>query len=370
MGASDITVIGGGVIGLSIAWALAAERVSVTLLDSAAKGQASFAAAGMLAPLAEAAQQGEFVSLGIESLGLWPSFVDQLRAEVNSPLCISGPGMLRIARTDAEDAALRAAITWQSKYDLPLRLLESAELRSLEPPLSPNIRSAILSPRERCVDPRLLLIALREACLDRGVIIRSQTSVTDFETSGERITALKTTGGAISSGAYVLASGAWSRALAQSLGVNIPVHPLRGQMLSLGPLQPLPIHHTVYTHNGYLVPRCDGRIIAGTTEEQVDFDSQTTDSGIDTIHAMATSLIPDLKQVPRQSAWAGLRPVSADGMPIIGRLPNWENIYAATGHGRNGILLTPLTSRLLTANVLHNAPVPHILAPERFGDRI
>jgi len=370
LGASDITVIGGGVIGLSIAWALSAERVSVTVLDSAAPGQASFAAAGMLAPLAEAAQQGEFVSMGIESLGLWPSFVDQLRNEVNSPLRISGPGMLRIARIEAEEAALRTALTWQHKYDLPLRLLESAELHALEPALSPRIRTAILSTSERHVDPRLLLIALREACHNRGVIVRSQTTVTDFETSAEHITALKTTGSTISSGEYILAGGAWSKALAQSLGVNVPVHPLRGQMLALGPLQPLPFRHTVYTHNGYLVPRCDGRIIAGTTEEQVNFDSQTTDAGVDTINAMASSLIPVLTHLPRQSAWAGLRPVSADGMPIIGRFPAWDNLHVATGHGRNGILLTPITSRLLTANILHNAQIPPTLAPERFGDRI
>jgi len=364
----DVVVIGGGVVGLSIAFALAVERVSVMVLDAGAPGQASAAAAGMLAPLAEAGREGPFVPLAVESLRLWPLFVDQLREETETALRIAGPGMLRVAQAPAEEAALCAALDWQRGFGLPLHHLNAAELHALEPALGIGVCGGVLSPLERHVEPRLLLQALRFACIRRGVVIRPETTVTDFETGGSRVQAVQTEKTRISGGAYVITSGAWSEALGLALGIRFPIHPLRGQMLALGPLHPPPFKHTLYAHGGYLVPRADGRVIAGATEELVGFNPQTTDAGVGSLAVMAAALIPRLSAAPQHSSWAGLRPVSADGLPLLGRLPGWDNIHVAAGHGRNGILLTPLTGRLMAAHLLQDAALPLALNPARFDN--
>lgn len=363
----DVVVIGGGVVGLSIAYALAKEQASVTVLDAGAPGQASAAAAGMLAPLAEAGREGPFVPLAVESLRLWPLFVDQLREETETTLRIAGPGMLRVARTPAEEAALCAALDWQRGFGLPLHRLNAAELHVLEPALGTSVCGGVLSPLECHVEPRLLLQALRDACLKHGVVIRPET-VTSFEADGSRVQAVQTEKTRISGGAYVITGGAWSEILGPALGVRFPIHPLRGQMLALGPLHPIPFKHTLYAHGGYLVPRADGRIIAGATEERVGFNAQTTNVGIGSLVAMAAALIPSLSVAPQHSVWAGLRPVSADGLPLLGRLHGWDNIHVAAGHGRNGILLTPLTGRLMAAHLLQDAAIPLALSPSRFDN--
>ena len=166
----------------------------------------------------------------------------------------------------------------------------------------------------------------------------------------------------------MITSGAWSEALGLALGIRFPIHPLRGQMLALGPLHPLPFKHTLYAQGGYLVPRADGRVIAGATEERAGFNPQTTEAGIGSLAAMAAALVPRLSAAPQHSIWAGLRPVSADGLPLLGRLPGWDNIHVAAGHGRNGILLTPLTGRLMAAHLLQDAAIPSALNPSRFDN--
>ncbi len=368
MSAPDVVVIGGGVIGLSVAYALAKEEASVTVLDAGAPGQASAAAAGMLAPLAEARREGPFVPLAVESLHLWPLFVDQLVEETETALRIAGPGMLRVARTPAEEAALCAALDWQRGFALPLHRLNAAELHALEPALGTGVCGGVLSPDERHVEPRLLLQALEEACLKRGVTIKPETTVTGFETGGGRVLAVQTEKTRLSGGAYVITSGAWSEALGLALGSHLPIHPLRGQMLAFGPLHPIPFKHTLYAQGGYLVPRTRGRVIAGATEERAGFDAHTTEAGIGSLAAMAAALVPSLSAAPQHSIWAGLRPVSADGLPLLGRLPGWDNIHVAAGHGRNGILLTPLTGRLMAAHLLQDAALPAALSPARFED--
>ena len=165
----------------------------------------------------------------------------------------------------------------------------------------------------------------------------------------------------------VLAAGAWTPALGKWLGFDIPVTPLRGQILALGPQSPAPFSHTIYTHGPYLVPRADGRIVAGATEEWAGFAVATDDAAITGLRAEASALVPVLADWPLHSAWAGLRPVSADGLPLLGRVPGWDNVHVATGHGRNGILLTPITGALMADHLLHDASLPGAFDPARFG---
>jgi len=362
---ADILILGGGVIGLSVACELGRRGASVTVLDAAAPGRASTAAAGMLAPLAEAAAPGPFLEFALESLRRYPDFVAHLSELSGQKLRICGPGMLRVARTEDEEATLCRAFAWQSSLGLPLHRLSGAEVRRLEPAAATNIQAALLSPHERHIEPRQLLSALNEGCRRQEVEIVT-AKVTGVQTKSGHALAVSTAQGRHSFGTLVLAGGAWSRGLGQYFGLPLPVTPLRGQILALGPQSPAPISHTLYTHGAYLVPRADGRIVVGATEEWAGFDAETTDDGIAGLRADAARLVPTLAGWPLHSAWAGLRSVSADGLPLLGRAPGWDNVQVATGHGRNGILMAPLTGALMADALLHNASLPTAFDPARF----
>lgn len=367
--ASDFLILGGGVVGLSIAYFLSRQGASVTVLDAGEPGQASPAAAGMLAPLAEASKPGPFLDLALDSLRRYPAFAAALRDAGGQDLHIQGPGMLRVARTDAEEAGLCRALSWQPPLGLPLYRLTGAEAHRLEPGLSPTVQAAVLSPAEKHVEPRLLLAALSAACRAQGAEIVSAFAAIGLEASAGRARAVLSASARHTFGTLVLAAGAWSHALAQRLGFDVPVTPLRGQILALGPQSPAPISHTLYTHGAYLVPRADGRIVAGATEEWAGFAVATDDAAIRGLRAEASALAPALADWPLHSAWAGLRPVSADGLPLLGRLPGWDNVHLATGHGRNGILLAPVTGALMADALLHDAPLPAAFDPARFGGK-
>ena len=342
----------------------------MTVLEAGEPGQASSAAAGMLAPLAEANEPGPFLDLALSSLRRYPAFVATLRDVSGLDLRLQGPGMLRVARSDAEEAALCRALSWQPALGLPLHRLTGTEARRLEPGLSPGVQAAVLSSHEKHVEPRLLRAALSAACRAQGVELFAHSPATRLETSASRAHAVLSGETRHMFGALVLAAGAWSYALGKQLGFDIPVAPLRGQILALGPQSPAPFSHTLYTHGAYLVPRADGRIVAGATEEWAGFAVTTDDAAIAGLRAEASALIPALAAWPLHSAWAGLRPVSADGLPLLGRVPGWDNVHVATGHGRNGILLTPITGALMADHLLHDVPLPAAFDPARFSEAV
>lgn len=278
--------------------------------------------------------------------------------------------MMRVARTDAEEAGLCHALSWQGSLGLPLHRLGEADARHLEPSLSPAVQAAVLSPAEKHVEPRCLLSALTAACGRMGVQILFDHPATGLEAAAGHIHAVSSGAARHTFGRLVLASGAWTRALGGWLGFDIPVMPLRGQILALGPKSPAPFTYTLYTHGAYLVPRSDGRIVAGATEEWAGFVTATDDAAISGLRAEASALVPLLAGWPLHSAWAGLRPISADGLPLLGRVPGWDNVHLATGHGRNGILLTPVTGALMADYLLHDMPLPAAFDPARFKSKL
>lgn len=364
---TNILILGGGVIGLSLAYHLAKRHVSVTVLDAGEAGQASSAAAGMLAPLAEAHAPGPFLTLALDSLRRWLDFAAKLCEDSGQKLDICGPGMLRVARTEAEEAALCRALAWQSSLGLPLHRLTGSEVHCLEPAAAADIQAAIYSPAERYIEPRRLLSALVAACRRQGVQIAAAKPLA-VEIRGDQAIAVATSEGRYAFGTLVIAGGAWSRIPGQCFDIDLPVTPLRGQIMALGPQSPAAISHTLYTHGAYLVPRADGRIVAGATEEWAGFAAETTDAGIAGLRADAARLVPALADWPLHSAWAGLRPISADGLPLLGRAPGWENVHLVTGHGRNGILLTPITGQIMADHLLNDAPIPAAFDPARFSE--
>ncbi len=365
MAISDVVIVGGGIIGLSCADALARQGVIVTVVDAKKPGQASWAAAGMLAPLAESGSPGPFLDLGVQSLRRWPEFAAHLQESSGIAVPIVGPGILRVARTEDEEQALCRAWGWQEATGLPLERLDGARLHSLEPGLSQDIHMAVLSSSEQHVEPRLVLQALEGACLKRGVR-RTAQEVIGFRQSGDQIQYVITPAGDIPCGQVLIAGGAWSNTIGAYLGSSLPVAPLRGQILALGPCMPSSLQHTIYTHDAYLVPRQDGRIVVGATEEQVGFETQTTARGINGLLSAAQEIYPALANLSLDSTWTGLRPVSPDGLPILGRIPGWANAHIAAGHGRNGILLTPVTADLIAAAILEDSSLPSAFHPTRF----
>lgn len=371
---ADIVIIGGGVIGLSVACELGRRGVSVVVLNQRQKGQASPVAAGMLAPLAEANGPGPFLDLALESLGRYPDFLATLREESGTDTAVCGPGMLRVARTEEEEAALCRALVWQSALGLPLHRLTGAEARGLEPALSPAIRAAILSPAETHIPPHRLLAAFTQVCYRYEIRTMPWTMATGLEFSSGRVTAVNAEGWRFSCGAVVLAGGAWNPFLTDWLGFSVPIFPLRGQIMTLQSLREppltLPIQHTIYTHGAYLVPRPNGELIAGATEEEAGYDADVTTEGHQSLRRSALALVPALAALGGGKTQVGLRPISADGLPLLGRIPGFDNAYLAGGHGRNGILLAPVTGSLMADLILDGAAPPAAFDPARFGIKL
>lgn len=364
-----MVIIGAGVIGLSIAWKLSREGATVAVVDKGLVGQgASWAAAGMLAPFAEAKDGGPFAKITLEGLRAYPEFIDALEEETGLETELSKVGLLRVALNEAEEKDLAGSFSRQCADGLPVHWLTADEARKLEPGLSTKVRAAILSPQEWHIEPRRLTRALAVACAARGVRIEQETTVTGFEKAGEKVTAVRVPGGTVEAGKVVVAGGAWSEAIGQMLDTTLPVFPVRGQIVSLGPCLPSPVRHTIYAHCGYLVPKADGRVLVGATEENAGFNTRTTCGGVGKLLGMAPDLAPALSGMPIESTWAGLRPATPDKCPILGRLTGWQNVLAATGHFRNGILLAPITAQIMSDMILHDrvSPLAAEFAPERF----
>ena len=364
----DVVIVGGGVIGLSLALRLARRGARVSVVDNKLPGQATHAAAGMLAPLSESSGDGPMLDIGLASLEKYPDFVEQVADFAKSPLRIEGNGLLRIAQNEDEAKHLKAAFQRRSHQSLPQELLTPEDLREAEPLLSPTVTLAVRSPAERHIHPRLLLAALWKAAQNLGVEIFLDETLTSIVHEDGVIQAVRTESRTLSCGRFVICGGAWSGAIAMLLPrAALAVAPLKGQIAALEASGASPLRHTIYAHSRYLVPRDSGEIVIGATEEpEAGFDAATYPYAISRLRLDAEALVPALSGLPLSSAWSGLRPASADGLPILGRLPHWDNAYTATGHGRNGILLAPQTADLLTACILDGQDPPTSFSPKRF----
>jgi glycine oxidase len=352
----DLTVVGGGVIGTSIAWTAAREGLRVVLLErDRIAAHASRVAAGMLAPFAEGGRTP--LPLGEESLSLYPTWVEALREEVGCDVGFRRCGILRVAVEVAQAEALRAAI--EAAPYASQRWLDSGEARELEPTLSPGIAGAVWSPDEAQVDPERLTLALAEAARRAGATVVEQEPVRSLEWSDGRV-----------SGVHSGRLGAWagSPEWSQRLGLSLPIRPVRGQLLHCQGAG-LRSGAVVWSPSLYLVPRAEDRVVVGATEEDAGFDCRVTEEAVRELEARAWSLAPGLRGARLNHARAGLRPATPDDLPLVGVLSSNPGLIAALGHFRNGILLAPITARLVI-DQLHGKPLPpaaRAFDPERFG---
>lgn len=344
---TDVAIIGGGVIGCSAAYALATAGLRVLLLE---RGQiaceASGEAAGMLAPQAEASQAGPFLALGLRSRGLFPGLTSALREETGLDVGYGQDGTLYPCLDEDEEAEARARLAWQRGQGLPVEWWGAEEVRKAEPGITPTVRGALFIPGDHHVTSGTFTRALALAAARHGAEIWEGAPVTGFVRDRKRIVGVKTLDRTVSAGRYVLAAGPWSAQVAALLGLPIPVMPAKGQLCMAGLLQGGP-RHVLYSRLAYLVPRAGGEVVLGTTVEFAGFDKRVTVGGLQGILAGAQALYPGLAGAPLLRAWAGLRPYTSDEFPLLGPVPEMEELLVATGHHRNGILLAPITAQLV-----------------------
>lgn len=356
MDAVDVAVVGGGVIGCSVAYHAARSGAKVVLVEAEGiGGGASGAAAGMLAAQAEAHEPGPFLDLLLASRDLHGPLGEELRERTGlDPEC-AWSGTLSVASSVEGERDLYARYSWQTDLGLSARWLSGEEARDLEPALSPEISAALYLPEDGQVNSPRLVQALVLAAIERGVRVLEFTRVTGFVTEGERVTGVRTARGEIPAGAVVLCGGASSGLLAEDLGVRLPVYPVKGEVLSVG-VRPAPTRANVWGERCYVVPKRDGRMIVGATEEPGVHDRRPTLGGVARLSTAAIELVPALDGAPFLNAWGGLRPGTSSGRPILGAVEGWDGLLVATGHYRNGVLLAPITGEAISATALGEAP--------------
>jgi glycine oxidase len=344
-GAPDIAVLGGGVIGLAIAWKAAAAGLGrITVYDPElarqAPAQSSWAAAGMLAPVTEVHYGEEaLLTLTLAARDRWAAFAEQVQASSGIDPGYRTGGTVSVARDGDDLARFEELAVFQAKLGLELTRLRAREARALEPALSPRVRGGFVVTGDHSVDNRALVHALRQACAAAGVELRAE-AVRDLAN--------------VDAGIVILAAGAASARLLPELGVR----PVKGQLLHLRG-EPL-LTRTIRGVDTYLVPRGDGRLIVGATVEEKGDDVSATAGGVYELLRAAYELVPGITELAFTEAVVGLRPATADNAPVIG---HWdERLLVATGHYRNGILLAPVTADLVV-EMLSSSQVPELAAP-------
>jgi len=368
---SDVVIIGGGVIGLTIARELARQgALDVTVVERASLGaEASSAAAGMLAPQAEADRADEFFYLTCRSRDLYPMFASELLDETGIDIELETTGTLYLAFTEHDVNGLEQRYQWQTNAGLPVQMLTPEEARILEPNISDGVQLALKFPLDTQVENRRLVAALAASNQQRGVRLVTGTTVTSLGIRHGKISRVETSRGSVLTENVVIAGGAWVSMLnVPDKGLpDIGIEPVRGQMLCFEANPPV-VRHVIYSPRGYVVPRKDGRLLAGSTTEYAGFDCRVTASGMQSITSAALEICPEVSSLPLSSSWAGLRPRAADGLPVLGPCAEIAGVFYATGHYRNGILLAPLTAELIAASIAGQVddPALDIFSPDRF----
>lgn len=370
-------VLGGGIIGLSCALELRLRGADVTVLEAGeCGGQASGAAAGMLAPYSENPEYpDEFFRLCRESLGLYPQWQRRVRELSGMDFEYTECGSLYVAYHEADLLALESRLRWQREHGSSGEILRGAELFAAEPGVSREVVAALRTPEESHIYAPDFVEALKTACLKAGVIVRErlgELEPTEWE-RGAEVRGMSPSGEAVfRADRLVVCTGAWAGKLSGRLGLRLPVQPIRGQICAYewgaGKEGHVPVRHMIFSSQGYLVQKANGTLVCGASEDVAGFDSSVTERGIARLLRWNKRVLPALEQAQPFHRWAGLRPATLDGRPLIGRLERAERVIFAAGHYRNGILLSPVTAKLVAdlAEGRKMEPWQTIFRPNRF----
>lgn len=370
----DCLIVGGGVIGLSLAYELSKRGMKVRVLERGEPGQeASWAGAGLIPPAKRQTATDAHEALAGLSGELHIQWAAELAEATGIDTGFRRTGSIHIAR-DADSAeVLRQMAQLLRERQIAVQQVATSDLREIEPRLAhpallDALQAAILLPDESQIRNPRHLKALTMACARRGVTVQTETEVENFVVRRSRIMAVQTSQGSLSADTVCLCGGAWTGTLAARLGVHLPTMPVRGQMLLLNAPTTV-LTRIVNEGKRYIVPRPDGRILVGSTEEQAGFDKRTTVGGVESLLAFALDLVPDLAQLHIERTWAGLRPGTPDGLPYLGRLGELENAFVAAGHYRGGLHLSPGTAVVLSQLISGEAPEVDLapFSPLRLG---
>jgi glycine oxidase len=362
MAGLSVAVIGGGIIGCATAGELARRGCRVTLLERATPGaEASSAAAGLLSPLGPVPDPGPFHRLALESWRLYPAVVAELRRLTGVDVEHMTAGTLYPLRSPREIDAARAQQRWPLAGEFGVEVVEGGDLRALEPALSKDVTAALLVRGDHWVNNQRLVTAYAAAAAARGVTLRTGAEVTRILVEGGRARGVLADGEAVHADAVLLAAGAWSGPLAASLGLALPVAPVRGQMLAVSNVPPL-LARAVHGDDVYVVPRPSGELLIGATVEHAGFVRAVTPDGLGGLIAAGVGLVPEIGRRAITRSWCGFRPWVPDGQPVLGPHRDVAGLHVATAHYRNGILMAPITAALLTRCIV-DGEIPESLIP-------
>ena len=346
--APDILITGGGVIGLTAAYYLAQTGAKIEIVDRGDfGGEASWAGAGILPPGNPALARLPFDRLRALSASVFHELSTQLRDETGID-----NGYLVCGGIELGDVDLALVHEWREE-GVALEELDASGIRRLEPALQ-TPGGYFFPDMAQVRNPRHVK-ALVAACAKLGVRFRTGTPVTGLLHAGGKVQALRTPAGNLGAGKFLVTAGAWTDSLLAELGCPLGIRPIRGQIALLRTTVPI-LRWIVLSGKRYLVPRPDGRVLVGSTEEDAGFDKRTTAEAIGDLLRYAVDLVPDLGGAQVERTWAGLRPGSADGLPSIGPLPGFDNLWVAAGHFRSGIQLSPATGMVVRDLLLGRAP--------------
>lgn len=365
-----VLVIGGGIIGSSVAWQLARAGAQVQILERARAGQeASWAAAGLLAPQAEAEGPGPLLRLCVEGKAAFEETFERLLAESGvDPEYEFGKGVLYVALNEEERAELARRAAWQRAAGLTVEELSGDQARAMVAQVSPEVCHALYFRNDFRAENRKLTQAYLSAALRAGARLREETRVDAIELAGGKVAGLRLgDGSTIEADAVVNAAGSWASQIRGTESDKLSVFPVRGQIVCFEVL-PGTLELGIFSLRGYVVPRRDGRLLAGSTRERAGFSKSVTLEGVERIARGAKDMLPMLAGARFREAWAGLRPATPDSLPVLGPSPTVDGLFYACGHFRSGILLSAITGRVITSLVMGRKPEFDIgaFSPARF----
>lgn len=350
---SDFVVVGGGVIGMMTALQLADAGHPVTLVERGDCGrEASWAGGGIVSPLYPWRYSEPVSRLSTWSEGYYPELASRLQEETGIDPEYRQRGLLYLGVEDES-----RAIAWAREAGKPLERVDADFLYAREPNVAPGYTEALWMPTLGSLrNPRLVRALRTRLARMPGVTLREQCEVTGFDMAAGRVTALETTSGPVRGDHFIVCGGAWAAGILERVGIELPVRPVKGQMI-LFRAPPGLVQRVVLREGRYVIPRADGRILAGSTLEETGFNKSTSREARDSLRQSALKIIPALADCEVEHHWAGLRPGSPDGVPFIGPVPGVANLSVNAGHYRNGLVLAPASTRLLVDQLLGREPI-------------
>ncbi|EDL65535.1 glycine oxidase ThiO [Bacillus sp. SG-1] len=363
----DVIIVGGGIIGSSVAYQQSKQGKKVVILEKGKPGcEASSAAAGMLGAQAEIDESDSLLKLALKSRSMFPVLIKELEELTGVHTGLINKGMLKVAESTGDVENLKTQVDYHTGWDPEVTWLTQGELLKQESALSHNLAGGMFIPNDGQVMAPQLSQAFLQGAAAYGADIFEYSEVEDVLYKGQRINGVKTSQGNFYAETVVITNGAWAGKLIKKTGISLDIIPVKGECFSVIPLKPL-IRSTVFSDKGcYIVPKKDGRLIVGATSYLNSFDKSVSLEGISRLLEKAISLIPDIQYAKWEKAWAGIRPQSGDGLPYIGPHPECRGLFIAAGHYRNGILLSPITGKMISDMIDNQATGEELKLYESF----